>query len=169
MSKPTNAFFRFLIAQARAPALDPFASAPRMRVGKESTDLFLGKIIHPSGNLVGGRHQIPRAEWLVTRRERLGGVWVSELVLHVSRTVPSQVVSVETKTHESCRFDSTALLRQAGADWRNRCPLTRDVKSARQSRRGARRGCHQRKLFSLFWEKTAFFGDLLQEKKALRP
>jgi len=53
-----------------------------------------------------------------------------------------------------------------GRDWRNRCPLTRDVKSARQPRRGAVGGTHQRKLFSLFRKKTAFFGDLLPERKS---
>jgi len=71
------------------------------------------------------------------------------------------------KRKSTSRDRSTALLRQArgapgkyylgGRDWRNRCPLTRDVKSARQPRRGAVGGTISANCFRCFGKKNSFF------------
>jgi len=109
-----------------------------------------------------------------------GWGWVSELVLHVSRTVPSRVVSVETKKHESCPFNCIASTSEGGArppgkyylgglDWRNRCPLTLDVKGARQPRRGAVGDPSPQIVFTVSGKKQLFSVICSRRKKALRP
>ena len=89
-----------------------------------------------------------------------GWRWVSELVLHISRTVQSQVVFVETKKHESCPSNCIASTSEVGA----RPPGKYYLGGLDFAVSG------KKQLFSLFREKKQLFSVICSRReKAMRP